>query len=197
MAARTEGVQKHPFCIFRSAFLNIRSRLLPTSCQSTSRTASVAVSGDFITLSEIRATAIAPALSLLPARMTSPAAEVMLLAIRLQESLLLYRRQIGGPARGLWLFEQGGGVCDVLRHPLSCAHALVVCQARSRARQPSMPRLSITMCRPRPLPGCCCGLIRRRCRRWGRSARPGICICGPGVPASRTGRTGIGCMRKR
>jgi len=36
-----------------------------------------------MTLSEIRAQAIAPALALLPARMSSPEAEVMLLAIGL------------------------------------------------------------------------------------------------------------------
>lgn len=84
-------------------------------------------------LSEIRAAAIAPALALLPARMTSPAAEVMLLAIGLQESGLIHRRQIGGPARGLFQFEQGGGVRGVLLHSLSRQHALAVCEARGVA----------------------------------------------------------------
>lgn len=51
-----------------------------------------------MTLTEIRGQAIAPALALLPARMSSPSAEVMLLAIGLQESNLTHRRQIGGPA---------------------------------------------------------------------------------------------------
>ncbi|QQE90501.1 hypothetical protein [Azotobacter chroococcum] len=78
-------------------------------------------------LSKIRAAAIAPALALLPARMTSPQAEAMLLAIGLQESGLIHRRQIGGPARGLFQFEQGGGVRGVMRHPLSRSHALAVC----------------------------------------------------------------------
>ncbi|NHN78554.1 hypothetical protein HA520_14915 [Azotobacter chroococcum] len=83
-----------------------------------------------MTLSEIRAAAIAPALALLPARMSSPEAEAMLLAIGLQESGLVHRRQHNGPARGLWQFEQGGGVRGVLLHPLSRSHALAVCEAR-------------------------------------------------------------------
>lgn len=81
-------------------------------------------------LDKIRASAIAPALALLPARMNSPAAEVMLLAIGLQESRLTHRRQIGGPARGLWQFERGGGVRGVLLHPASREHAAKVCAAR-------------------------------------------------------------------
>lgn len=81
-------------------------------------------------LDTIRASAVAPALALLPARMASPAAEVMLLAIGLQESRLTHRRQIGGPARGLFQFERGGGVRGVLLHPASRGHALAVCAAR-------------------------------------------------------------------
>ncbi|WP_349573150.1 hypothetical protein [Azotobacter salinestris] len=88
-------------------------------------------------LSEIRAAAIAPALALLPARMNSSQAETMLLAIGLQESGLIHRRQIGGPARGPWQFEQGGGVRGVLQHPLSRPHALAVCEARSVKPVPS------------------------------------------------------------
>ncbi|ASL27341.1 hypothetical protein [Azotobacter chroococcum] len=90
-----------------------------------------------MTLSEIRAAAIAPALALLPARMNSPQAEALLLAIGLQESSLIHRRQVGGPARGLWQFEQGGGVRGVLLHPLSRPHALAVCEARGIAPVPS------------------------------------------------------------
>lgn len=78
---------------------------------------------------EIRAQAIAPALALLPARMTSPEAEVMMIAIGLQESGLVHRRQIGGPARGLLQFETGG-VRGVLQHEASRKHALRVCAAR-------------------------------------------------------------------
>lgn len=81
-------------------------------------------------LSRIREQAITPALALLPARMSSPQVEVMLLAIGLQESRFKHRRQIGGPARGFWQFELGGGVAGVLRHPSSREHALSVCRAR-------------------------------------------------------------------
>lgn len=84
-----------------------------------------------MTLTEIRGQAIAPALALLPARMSSPSAEVMLLAIGLQESRFSHRRQVGGPARGFWQFEQGGGVRGVLRHSASREHALAVCRIRN------------------------------------------------------------------
>ena len=63
--------------------------------------------------------AIAPALRLLPARMDTPAARIMLLAIAYQESGMQHRHQVGGPAHGYWQFEQGGGVRGVLRHPSS------------------------------------------------------------------------------
>lgn len=60
---------------------------------------------------EARNGPVAEALSLQPAKMTSPQAELMLLAIGLQESELKYRRQHGnGPARSLWQAEQGGGM---------------------------------------------------------------------------------------
>jgi hypothetical protein len=81
-------------------------------------------------LPEIRRQAIGPALLLLPAKMSSPEAEVMLLAIGLQESRLIHQRQIKGPARGLWQFEQGGGTAGVLRHPQTARLARVVCAAR-------------------------------------------------------------------
>ena len=84
-----------------------------------------------MTLSEIRERAIAPALALLPARMNSVAAEVQMLAIGLQESRFEHRRQIGGPAKGFWQFEQGGGVRGVLRHHSSREHAQAVCRVRN------------------------------------------------------------------
>lgn len=73
---------------------------------------------------EIRAQAIAPALALLPAGMTRPEAEVMMIAIGLQESGFAHRDQlesngrdlVDGPAMGLWQFERGGAVAGVLRH---------------------------------------------------------------------------------
>ena len=82
------------------------------------------------TLSRIREQAIRPALALLPARMSGQQAEVLLLAIGLQESLLIHQRQIRGPARGLWQFEQGGGTAGVLSHPQTCDLAAQVCRAR-------------------------------------------------------------------
>lgn len=81
-------------------------------------------------LSEIIKRGIEPALALLPAKMDTPAARVMLLAIGLQESRFLHRRQIGGPARGFWQFEKGGGVRGVLTHASTREHAQAVCKAR-------------------------------------------------------------------
>lgn len=82
-----------------------------------------------MTLSDVRRTAIEPALLLLPARMTSAQAVVMLLAIQLQEDPQQHRRQVSGPARGLWQFEEGGGTRGVLAHTASRPHALAVCEA--------------------------------------------------------------------
>lgn len=84
-----------------------------------------------MTLSEIRRSAIEPALLLLPAKMCSPQAEVMLLAIGLQESRFVHRRQIKGPARSFWQAELGGGmVHGLLRHHLTSELAVAVCDAR-------------------------------------------------------------------
>lgn len=74
--------------------------------------------------------AIKPALALLPPKMDTAAARVMLLTIGLQESRFIHRRQIGGPARGFWQFEKGGGVRGVLNHASTREHAQAVCQAR-------------------------------------------------------------------
>ncbi len=63
------------------------------------------------------------ALSLLPLQMNSKPARAMMLAIALQESKCLARRQHGnGPARSPWQFEKNG-VRGVMRHPASRAHA--------------------------------------------------------------------------
>ena len=59
--------------------------------------------------------AIEPALDLLPAKMGTPEARAMLIAIALQETALRHRRQIGGPALGLWQWELAQ-VGLVLRH---------------------------------------------------------------------------------
>lgn len=67
---------------------------------------------------------IPAAYSLLPGRMASPNATAMLLSIGLQESGFAHRRQVSGSARGLFQFEQTGGVVGVLDHPLT--HPLIV-----------------------------------------------------------------------
>lgn len=79
---------------------------------------------------DIRNGPLAEALLLLPAKMTSPQAEALLLAIGLQESRFAHRRQIGGPARGFWQFELGGGVRGVLQHDATREAARAVCRAR-------------------------------------------------------------------
>lgn len=89
-----------------------------------------------IVLDAILRTAINPALGMLPAKMDSDAARVMLLAIGLQESRLKYRYQkvsdpyAKGPARGLWQFERGGGVVGVMTHRHTKDLALDICKAR-------------------------------------------------------------------
>lgn len=83
-----------------------------------------------MTLDEIMRTAIEPALALLPASMDSRQARLELLNIGLQESRFLYRRQVNGPARGFWQFEQGGGCRGVVAHPAARAPMRAVCKAR-------------------------------------------------------------------
>lgn len=75
-----------------------------------------------------REIALIPAIDLLPVSMGSPAAQAMVIAICLQESGLINRRQIDGPARGYAQFERGGGVIGVLTHASSKSHALDVCK---------------------------------------------------------------------
>lgn len=75
------------------------------------------------------------ALSLLPAKMDTPQARVMLVAICLQESNLAHRWQVlsggrKGAARGLAQFERGGGVYGVLNHVASRNYAKSVCHLR-------------------------------------------------------------------
>ena len=71
---------------------------------------------------QLLSAAIIPALRLLPPRMDTPAARTILLAIAYQESAIKHRRQVGGPARGYWQFEMGGGVRGVLNHAASKLH---------------------------------------------------------------------------
>lgn len=70
---------------------------------------------------------IKPALEMLPGKMNTPEAVVLMVAIALQESGLAYRRQIKGPARGLWQFEKSGGVKGVMEHKASETLSKLVC----------------------------------------------------------------------
>lgn len=82
-------------------------------------------------LDSLMRSAIVPALSLLPPRMDSDAARVMLLAITLQEAEAIHRVQFGGgPAHGLWQFEEGGAVRGVMTHPQSRDYARALCSTR-------------------------------------------------------------------
>jgi hypothetical protein len=72
-----------------------------------------------------------------PAMMKSPRAWAMLLAIGLQESKFLHRRQVVdakkhtfGPARGFWQFERGGGTAGVLQHTKTSDLALPAARQR-------------------------------------------------------------------
>lgn len=72
-------------------------------------------------LEYLRGYIIPAAFALLPPEMGSQKAAAMLIAIGLQESGLLVRRQYGdGPARGFFQFERAG-VQGVLTHPASSA----------------------------------------------------------------------------
>jgi len=68
-------------------------------------------------LTGVRDFIIPQAASLMPTIPFTPASNVLLLAIGLQESRFQHRQQIKGPARGLWQFEAGGGTRGVLHHP--------------------------------------------------------------------------------
>jgi hypothetical protein len=87
------------------------------------------------TPSNVLTQVVRPALALLPQNMRSQAAEVLLLAIGGQESGFATRQQYGGgPARGLWQFEQGtqsskGGVWGVYLFPSTQADLQHVCTA--------------------------------------------------------------------
>jgi len=69
---------------------------------------------------------IRPALATLPKKMQGEKAEILLLAIGLQESRFTHRKQIKGPARGFWQFELTG-VNGVWTHPVSRELAKKLC----------------------------------------------------------------------
>lgn len=78
-------------------------------------------------------TDIAQGLALLPTKMDSLAARVMLRAINLQENPKRLEQQVGGPARGDYQFENGGGVKGVMTHPSVKDLASKACAARGVA----------------------------------------------------------------
>ena len=91
-----------------------------------------------MTLDQITKAGLNPALALLPASMDTPQARVMLLAIGLQESRFVHRRQLVGsppkpigPAKSFWQGEKGGGMVRGVRyHEHSRTLAKLLCQAR-------------------------------------------------------------------
>lgn len=85
----------------------------------------------------IRTSVLPTMYQLLPDRMRSPEATALLFAIGLQESRFSYRQQAGGPARGFWQFEAGGGVLGVSTHPASRAHAQAVLERLQYRNLPS------------------------------------------------------------
>ncbi|WP_325438181.1 hypothetical protein [Pseudomonas nitroreducens] len=92
-------------------------------------------------LRSVRRSIIEPALLLLPARMESPQAIVMLLAIGMQESRFTYRRQMGnGPAKSFWQAEQGGGmVAGLLRYRVEALRDLATGLCAVRGVVPAAP----------------------------------------------------------
>ncbi|HWK54917.1 MAG TPA: hypothetical protein VNR18_11140 [Hyphomicrobiales bacterium] len=89
-------------------------------------------------LKTVTLTAIDPALTLLQAKMDTPEARIMLLAIGLQESRFEHRRQLvgnpprpNGPAKSFWQAEEGGGmVRGVRQHAATSGAAARLYQAR-------------------------------------------------------------------
>lgn len=84
-------------------------------------------------------------LALLPSKMGSPAARVLLYATNRQENPARSPRQIVkvdgrlqpvGPAAGDYQFEKGGGVKGVLTHPASSRYAQACCFARDVLHSP-------------------------------------------------------------
>ena len=93
-------------------------------------------------LDEVVMQAVFPALADLPPKFYTPAALQLMLAIGLQESKLMSRWQVlnggrKGPARGLWQFEQGGGVKGVLSHDATKDLATQACKRRGVAPVPA------------------------------------------------------------
>lgn len=84
-----------------------------------------------MTPKDLQRVAIEPALTLLPVKMTG--GYKLLTAIALQESGLVHRRQINGPARGFFQFEQIG-IDGVETHPATAKYSTEVRLALSIER---------------------------------------------------------------
>lgn len=99
-----------------------------------------------LSLEQITRQGLDPALRLLPCKMDTPEARVIVLTIGLQESRFAYRRQVIdvkdpatgdvvqkalGPAKSFWQAEQGGGMVHGVRvHPATKDLAQVLYSAR-------------------------------------------------------------------
>lgn len=87
-------------------------------------------------VAEVHRYILPAAFALLPEPMQSERAAAMVLAIGLQESRFLHRRQLeNGPAHGFWMFEHAG-VVGVLRHPRSQPAVDVVLRILRYALEP-------------------------------------------------------------
>jgi hypothetical protein len=86
-------------------------------------------------LSYIAKIVIPVAYEMLPFQMRAPESRALAIAICLQESRLVHRRQIGGPARGFPQFELSG-IKGVLNHHATRPHILKVLDAMGYDDQP-------------------------------------------------------------
>ena len=82
-------------------------------------------------LQQVLSDVIVPGLALLPAKMDTPAARTLMLAIHLQEDPGQSPVQYGGgPAHGWWQFERGGAAKGILQHHATQDLAAQLCKDR-------------------------------------------------------------------
>ena len=77
-------------------------------------------------LKDVLKLVVDPGLAMLPKKMDSKESRILLLTIGQQESRFEHRAQIGGPAKGFYQFENGGGVRGVINHHSTRKYALSV-----------------------------------------------------------------------
>lgn len=124
--------------------------------------------------------AITSAFNALPTKMAGRPARMMLLVINLQEDPKQLRRQVKGPARGLWQFEVPG-VRGVMSHASTTRIAYAISQGRTAQQvQEAMEAddvLAACFARlllwtdPQPLPAI--GEVRQAFELYLRTWRPG------------------------